>query len=159
MDGDLNDDWKSAAGAEFDGAMLRKSTDPKCWNQTARFGVSKLSLIKHKGRSVLYCKTVIFPKPEAQKRKFMYGRAVSDKLEGSYTYHAKPAYLYLGAGVNTTPGHGSCSHVFKMTRRKRWSLTVYNLKCDLSKKCSGRVRKNPVSTLANWVMNFKLLKA
>ena len=29
----------------------------------------------------------------------------------------KPAYLYLATGVNTSPGHGSCSHVFKITER------------------------------------------
>lgn len=210
---DLNDDWKPAAGAESDGTMLRKSTDPKGWNHTARLGVSNPSLIKHKGKYMLYCKSVVFPTPQAKKRKYVYGVAVSDSLEGPYRYHTKPvtpgnmtledayafsmndtvymlsrdfgaskgstgggllwkskdglafngkdttrayedlahyvgieslktakayrgkihghleraqvlaidgqpAYLYLATGVNTTPGYGSRSHVFRMTRTR-----------------------------------------
>ncbi|MGD9420367.1 MAG: glycoside hydrolase family protein [Verrucomicrobiota bacterium JB025] len=207
---DLNDDWKPAAGAEADGTMLRKSTDPKGWNHSARLGVSNPSLIKHNGKYMLYCKSVVFPTPQAKKRKYVYGVAVSDKLEGPYRYHSKPvtsgnmtledayafsindtvymlsrdfgaskgsngggllwkskdglmfhgkdttrayedlahyvgkdalksakayrgkidghleraqvlaidgrpAYLYLATGVNTTPGYGSRSHVFRIT--------------------------------------------
>ncbi|MEP2774962.1 MAG: glycoside hydrolase family protein [Luteolibacter sp.] len=86
---DLNDDWKPAAGAEPDGTMLRKSDDPKGWNFTARLGVSNPSLIKYKDKYMLYCKSVIFPTPDAKKRKYVYGVAISDKLEGPYKYHTK----------------------------------------------------------------------
>lgn len=211
---DLNDDWKPAAGAESDGTMLRKSLDPKGWNHTARLGVSNPSLIKHNGKYMLYCKSVVFPTPDAKKRKYVYGVAVADKLEGPYKYHSKPvtpghmtledayafsmdgsvymlsrdfgaskgssgggllwkskdgltfngkdttrayedlahyvgkeslkkgtayrgkidghleraqvltiddqpAYLYLATGVNTTPGHGSRSHVFRMKKKTK----------------------------------------
>ena len=30
----------------------------------------------------------------------------------------QPEYLYLATGVNTTPDHGSCSHVFRMKNGK-----------------------------------------
>lgn len=211
---DLNDEWRPAAGAEADGTMLRKSSDPDGWNYTARLGVSNPSLIKHNGKYMLYAKSVIFPKPDAKKRKYMYGVAVSDSLEGPYTYHSKyvtpshmaledayafsldgmvymlsrdfgasrgssgggllwkskdglsfngkdvtrayedlehyvgkaalksgtayrgklhghleraqvleidgqPTYLYLAVGVNTTPGHGSRSHVFRMIQKNK----------------------------------------
>ena len=210
---DLNDDWKPAVGAEPDGTMLRQATDPSGWNFSANKGVVNPSLIKHNGKYMLYCKSVVFPTPEAKKRKYVYGVAVSDRLEGPYQYHSKPvtpgnmtledayafsmdgsvymlsrdfggskgnrgggllwkskdgfvfngkdttrayedlahyvgeeslrdanlfrgkhgghleraqvlflddqpAYLYLATGVNTTPDHGSCSHIFRIRKRQ-----------------------------------------
>ena len=211
---DLDDKWKPAAGAEKDGTIARKSTDPKVWNFSGRLGVSNPSLIKHDGKYMLYIKSIVFPWPKSKKRKYMYGVAVSDKLEGPYQHHPKyvtpasmaledayafsiddsvymlsrdfgaskgsngggllwksnnngfhfnkkhvsrayedlehyvgkeklknatayrgkrhghleraqvllidgqPEYLYLATGVNTTPDHGSCSHVFRMKKRQ-----------------------------------------
>ncbi|WP_419194086.1 glycoside hydrolase family protein [Novipirellula herctigrandis] len=211
---DLNDDWKPAAGAEADGTILRKSTEPGDWNVAAQLGVSNPSLVKHNGKYLLYDKSVVKPYPKAKRGRYNYGVAVSDKLEGPYKHHPKrvtpdsmqledayaftmnqhvymlsrdfvgskgsngggllwkskegfffdaenttrayedlahyvgkealsegkayrgkidghleraqvlaidgnPAYLYLATGVNTTPGHGSCSHVFKMKERTK----------------------------------------
>jgi hypothetical protein len=211
---DLSDDWKPAAGAEPDGTMARKSTEPTDWNYTARLGVSNPSLIKYNGQYLLYIKSVVFPSPESKSRKYMYGVMVSDTLEGPYKHHpeyvtpstmpledayafslddsvymlsrdfgaskgssgggllwkskdgfhfdkkdvtrayedlehyeveealhngtayrgkldghmeraqvlfidGQPAYLYLATGVNTTPNHGSCSHVFQIKKRRK----------------------------------------
>ena len=209
---DLNDDWKPAAGAEEDGTILRKSTDPEIWNFSGRLGVSNPSLIKHNGKYMLYIKSVVFPWKNSKKRKYMYGVAVSDNLEGPYQHHPKyvtpatmaledayafslndsvymlsrdfgaskgsngggllwksktgfhfnkkdvtrayedlehyvgkealkdgtayrgrlhghleraqvlaidgqPKFLYMATGVNTTPNHGSCSHVFRIKQK------------------------------------------
>ncbi|EMI43668.1 putative secreted protein [Rhodopirellula sp. SWK7] len=52
-----------------------------------------------------------------------HGTAYRGKLDGHLeraqvlAIDGQPAYLYLATGVNTTPGHGSCSHVFRMKKR------------------------------------------
>jgi len=210
---DLNGDWRPAAGAEADGTILRKSTKPTDWNHTAQLGVSNPSLIKHRGKYLLYDKSVVKKNPQAKRGSYTYGVAVSDKLEGPYTHHPKqvtqvgmpledayaftmddsvylisrdfgskkgshgggllwksddglffasenvtrsfehlshytgkkalrgakifrgdlsgrlerpqilsidgqPTYLYLATGINTTPGCGSCSHVFRIIKRE-----------------------------------------
>lgn len=88
---DLNDDWKPAASAEPDGTILRPSTDPEVWNYSATLGVSNPSLLKYKGKYLLYNKSVIpFPDLPRKKgkvqRRWMYGLAVADKLEGPYIH-------------------------------------------------------------------------
>ncbi len=210
---DLSDDWKPAAGAEPDGTILRKSSEPTDWNYAAQLGVSNPSLVKHQGKYLLYDKSVVKPTPDAKRGKYIYGVAVSDKLEGPYKHHPKrvtpdsmqledayafsmdnsvyllsrdfvgskgssgggllwkskdgfyfdkkdttrayedlehyvgkeslsqanvfrgkrdghleraqvlaidgqPAYLYVATGINTTPGYGSCSHVFRIKKRQ-----------------------------------------
>ncbi|MDP4624028.1 MAG: glycoside hydrolase family protein [Akkermansiaceae bacterium] len=80
---DLNDEWRPAAGAEEDGTILRKSSEPSDWNFEAKLGVSNPSLIKYKGKYMLYIKSVI---PNGG---YSYGVAVSDKLEGPYKNHPK----------------------------------------------------------------------
>ncbi|SMP73241.1 hypothetical protein SAMN06265222_11665 [Neorhodopirellula lusitana] len=206
---DLSDSWRPAAGAEADGTILRKSTEPSDWNYTGQLGVSNPSLVKFNGKYFLYDKSVVKKNPQAKRGRYVYGVAVSDKLEGPYVHHptqvtpsgmqledayafstddtvyllsrdfvgsmgsngggllwksddgflfdgkkttrafedlehyvgkpslskgkayrgkldghlerpqilfadGKPAFLYLATGVNTTPGCGSCSHVFRM---------------------------------------------
>ncbi|MGJ8651764.1 MAG: glycoside hydrolase family protein [Opitutaceae bacterium] len=210
---DLNDEWRPAAGAEADGTIARKSTDPKDWNYTARLGVSNPSLIKHKGKYMLYVKSVVNKNIQAKGGSYTYGVMISDKLEGPYRHRSmavtpvwygiedayaftmqdnvyllsrdfgskkgshgggllweskndglffnkgnvrrsfehlthyigkeafneatvyrgdltgrlerpqilsidgEPAYVYLATGTNDTPGHGSCSHVFRLKVR------------------------------------------
>lgn len=80
---DLNDDWRPAAGAEKDGTVLRKSSDPSGWNYSAKLGVSNPSLIKYQGKYMLYIKSVLKPGG------YSYGVAISDNLEGPYTDHSK----------------------------------------------------------------------
>ena len=81
---DLNDDWRPAKGAEADGTILRKTSDPLVWNYTAKLGVSNPTLIKHKGKYLLYNKSVV--KKSADKYAYVYGVAVSDNLEGPYIH-------------------------------------------------------------------------
>lgn len=209
---DLNDDWRPAAGAEADGTILRKSENPEEWSYTAQLGASNPSLIKFKGKYLLYNKSVIRKDPKAKRGTYTYGVAISDTLEGPYKHHPKqvsavgmpledayaftmddqvymlsrdfgsklgshgsgilwksndgaffpkkdvvpafkelvhyvgkealkgakvhrgdkkgrmerpqvlsvdgqPAYLYLATGTNDSPGHGSCSHVFRLKVR------------------------------------------
>lgn len=209
---DLNDDWRPAAGAEEDGTILRKSSEPSHWNHQAKLGVSNPSLIKHNGKYMLYVKSVI------PKGGYTYGVAVSDTLEGPYKNHPKkvtnggiedayaftmndtvyllsrnfghlkggshgggilwrsqngfwfpkkdvklsfeplahytgkenlkngtkyrppakvkdysgrlerpqillideePAYVYMATGISTREGYGSCSHIFRMTKKEK----------------------------------------
>lgn len=85
---DLNDNWRPAAGAEADGTILRKSSEPTDWNYSAKLGVSNPSLIKYDGQYMLYIKSVTNPKnPTAKWKKYTYGVAVSDTLEGPYENH------------------------------------------------------------------------
>ena len=88
----LEDDWRPAEGAEADGTILRKSTDPGIWDHEAMLGNSNPSLIKHHGTYMIYFKGII-PVPEAYRkhpkhsRTWTYGVALSDTLEGPYTKH------------------------------------------------------------------------
>lgn len=85
---DLNDEWRPAAGAEADGTIARKSTNPDDWNYTARLGVSNPSLIKHKGKYMLYVKSVVNKNTEAKGGSYTYGVMLSDKLEGPYEHRS-----------------------------------------------------------------------
>ncbi len=209
---DLDDTWRPAGGAEADGTILRKSTNPTDWNFTAQLGVSNPTLIKHQGKYLLYDKSVVKKDPAAKRGRYTYGVAISDTLEGPYSHFpeqvtevgmgiedayafsmndsvylisrdfgskkgshgggllwkssdglsfpssevtrsyehlshyigedalkeakvyrgdlsgrlerpqvlmidGKPAYLYMATGTNGTPGHGSCSHVFRIKVR------------------------------------------
>ena len=87
----LDDCWRRAAGAEADGTILRRSTNPEFWDHLGRLGNSNPSLIKHNGTYKLYFKAVI-PLPEGAERQawqngnnWTYGVALSDTLEGPYT--------------------------------------------------------------------------
>ena len=82
---DLNDTWKPAKGAEADGTILRKPKDSTIWNYKAILGVSNPSLIKFKGKYMLYHKSVIPRKKRGGA--YTYGVAVADKLEGPYVIH------------------------------------------------------------------------
>lgn len=84
---DLDDNWRPAKGAEDDGTILRKPKDSTKWNYHARLGVSNPSLIKHKGKYLLYHKSVI-PK-KSKGGAYTYGVAVSDNLEGPYVIRPK----------------------------------------------------------------------
>ena len=84
---DLNDTWRPAKGAEADGTILRKPTDSTKWNYKAILGVSNPSLIKYKGKYLMYHKSVI-PR-EKRGGAYTYGVAVADKLEGPYEIHAE----------------------------------------------------------------------
>ncbi|WP_372753257.1 glycoside hydrolase family protein [Labilibaculum sp.] len=81
----LDDNWRPASGAEADGTILRKSTDPSYWNYTAKLGVSNPTLIKHKGKYLLYDKSVVKKEPKGYA--YVYGVSVSDRLEGPYIHH------------------------------------------------------------------------
>lgn len=205
---DLNDTWRPAKGGEADGTILRQTKDPKGWNYTARLGVSNPSLIKYKGKYLLYHKSVVRKEPKGYV--YSYGVVVANSVEGPYIHNPtrvteekmpledafaftmkdsvylvsrdfraslgnsgggllwksgdgfsfpaektvrayedllhyvgeehlkdavsyrgkkdghleraqmlfiddKPAYLYLATGVQTQPGYGSSSHVFKIS--------------------------------------------
>jgi hypothetical protein len=205
---DLNDTWKPAKGGEEDGTILRQTKDSTVWNYTARLGVSNPSLIKYKGKYLLYHKSVVRKEPKGYV--YSYGVVIADAVEGPYvnnptrvteekmpledayaftmkdsiymisrdfrgalgnrgggllwksgdgfsfptnetrrsyedllhyvgeehlkdavSYRGKkdghleraqilfkdgvPSYLYLATGVQTKPGHGSSSHVFKIS--------------------------------------------
>lgn len=85
---DPNGSWRPAAGAESDGTILRKSAKVTDWNHGAKLGVSNPTLVKHNGKFLLYDKSVV---PKAPNRwAYVYGVAVSDKLEGPYRHHPKP---------------------------------------------------------------------
>lgn len=86
----LEDKWRPAKGAEPDGTILRKSSDPDIWDHTAMLGNSNPCLIHHDGKYKLYFKAVI-PLPDSvegqewQKgRTWTYGVALSKNLEGPY---------------------------------------------------------------------------
>jgi len=79
---DLNDTWRPAKGAEPDGTMLRRPMDSTKWNYRAKLGVSNPSLIKYKGKYLLYHKSVIPKQPKGSA--YTYGVAVAENLEGPY---------------------------------------------------------------------------
>jgi hypothetical protein len=83
----LNDEWRPAQGAEPDGTILRKPTDSLVWNYTAKLGVSNPTLIKHKGKYLLYDKSVV--KKQTKGYAYVYGVAISDSLEGPYLHHSQ----------------------------------------------------------------------
>lgn len=91
---DLNDTWRPATGAEADGTILRKSSKPTDWNYTAKLGVSNPSLVKFKDKYFLYDKSVVRKNLKAKRGTYIYGVAVSDKLEGPYTHHPKQVTPY-----------------------------------------------------------------
>ena len=110
---DLDDQWRPASGAEPDGTILRKSSDPDIWDHAAMLGNTNPGLIKHDGKYKLYFKAVI-PLPDSivgqewQKgRTWTYGVALSETLEGPYikekervtkTYHPlEDAYVFAYA--------------------------------------------------------------
>jgi len=84
---DLNDTWRPAKGAEADGTMLRQPKDSTKWNYKAKLGVSNPSLIKYKGKYLLYHKSVIPKQPKGSA--YTYGVAVADDLEGPYIIQSK----------------------------------------------------------------------
>ena len=81
---DLNDTWRPAKGGEADGTILRQSQDPNVWNYTARLGVSNPSLIKYKGKYLLYHKSVVRKEPKGYV--YSYGVVVADNVEGPYIH-------------------------------------------------------------------------
>lgn len=81
---DLNDQWRPAKGAEPDGTILRKSTEPGGWNYTAKLGVSNPTLLKVNGKYHLYHKSVLKKNPNKKWGAYTYGVAISDTLEGPY---------------------------------------------------------------------------
>lgn len=87
---DLSDNWRPAKGGEADGTILHKSNDKSAWNYHARLGVSNPSLIEKDGQFLFYVKSVIQKDPSKKWGAYTYGVAVSDKLEGPYTYSEKP---------------------------------------------------------------------
>lgn len=84
---DLNDNWRPAKGAEPDGTILRQTKDTTVWNYTARLGVSNPSLIKYKGKYLLYHKSVVRKKPKGYV--YSYGVVVANKVEGPYSHTPK----------------------------------------------------------------------
>lgn len=86
---DLNDNWRPAGGAESDGTILRASSDSTVWNFNPWLGVTNPSLIKYKGKYMLYDKSVLRTGPDGKGKSWVYGVAIADKLEGPYTHHPK----------------------------------------------------------------------
>ncbi|MCG1035800.1 glycoside hydrolase family protein [Polaribacter sargassicola] len=84
---DLSDHWRPAKGAEADGTILRKPKDTTIWNYKAKLGVSNPTLIKFKGKYMLYHKSVVPKEPKGSA--YTYGVAVSDHLEGPYKIYNK----------------------------------------------------------------------
>lgn len=82
---DLNDTWRPAKGAEIDGTILRQTKDSSVWNYTARLGVSNPSLIKYKGKYLLYHKSVVRKEPKGYV--YSYGVVVADAVEGPYIHN------------------------------------------------------------------------
>ena len=83
---DLSDNWRPAAGAKRDGTILKKSSNPEDWNAKALLGVSNPSLIKHKGKYMLYNKSVL---KRNNQRAWIYGVAISANLEGPYKHYPR----------------------------------------------------------------------
>lgn len=81
---DLNDNWRPATGAEPDGTILRKSNDSTVWSYTARIGCSNPTLIKYKGKYLLYNKSVVRKYPKGYV--YTYGVAIADQVEGPYVH-------------------------------------------------------------------------
>ena len=83
---DLKDNWRPAKGALTDGTILqRPAGDTTFWNHDADRGVSNPSFVKFKNKYMLYFKSVKpDPSGEHHKRKYGYGVAISDSLEGPY---------------------------------------------------------------------------
>jgi hypothetical protein len=213
---DLDDNWRPIKGGETDGTVLRAPKDTSIWSHKAILGVCNPTLIKYKGKYMLYHKVVVphkNPTKQNNGRDYGYGVAISDKLEGPYKFYPNrvtadgvqledayafefdgtvcmlsrdymgskgsrgggllwvssdgynfsyettkrsfeelkdyvpqdylknatvyrgtidghlerpqllyvnrvPKYMYVATGVNTTPGHGSASHVFEIQIKK-----------------------------------------
>jgi hypothetical protein len=87
---DLNDNWRAANGAASDGTMIKAPDDSAVWNYQPRLGVSNPSLIKFGDKFMLYYKSVIPDRNDPDDRNkwdYGYGVALSDKLEGPYTFY------------------------------------------------------------------------
>ncbi len=84
---DLMDNWSPASGGAKDGTIVSAPSDSTFWNYTTTRGTTNPTLIKFGDKYMLYFKSVIpdlqFPE-NPRKRKFSYGVAVSNKLEGPY---------------------------------------------------------------------------
>ena len=86
------EDWKPAKGAKKDGTILEAPFNKNIWNYNPRLGISNPSLIKYNNKYMLYYKSVLRDTTGLDLRKnwdYGYGVAISDNVEGPYTYHPK----------------------------------------------------------------------
>ncbi len=91
-------EWRPAAGQNTDGTILRRPENLNYWNHNSVRGVTNPSLIKFRGKYMLYFKSVLpaTDDPLLNKENDMhnwrtsdygYGVALSDNLEGPYEIH------------------------------------------------------------------------